>query len=55
MVSRLEKYNAIGEYFVYKSIDFVYPARPDISTKLFQVLRLSDSAERLAHHSVHQI
>jgi hypothetical protein len=55
MVSRLEKYNSIGEHLVHESIDFVYPARPDISTKLFQVLRLSDATERLAHHSVHQV
>ena len=55
VVSRLEKNNSIVEHFVNESIDFVYAAGPDISAQLLQMLRLSDSAEWLAHNGVHQI
>lgn len=55
MVSRLEKDNPVGQHLIHQAIDFIDPPRPHVPAKLFQMLRLSDPAEWLAHHRVHEV
>lgn len=55
MVSRLEKDHPVAQHLVHEAIDFIDTPRPHIPTKLFQMLRLSDSAEWLTHHCIHEI
>ncbi len=55
VIPRMQKLYPISENLIYQPIGFVDPPQPDISAKMFQVLRLADSREWIMKRGIDEI